>query len=113
PLVSALSAWTEMWATLLPASLIAGWRTLVYARRWANRNDRAWRGVLEAGACGFLYMVVVLSPGIVRQPLNAPPFLLVYGGIALVVGLCVGLVLRTTAMVVLKLCRAMNGEATA
>ena len=103
PVGAALLVWIGTWRTLLPLSLIAGWRTLVYARRWALRDDRAWWGVFEAGICGFLYLLLFLTPSIVRQPMKAPPYVAVYGGIAFVVGLAVGLILRVTALLVLKI----------
>ena len=103
PVAAALVAWMETWKTLLPLSLIAGWRTLVYACRWASRDDRSWWGVLEAGICGFLYLLLFLAPSIVRQPMKAPPYVAVYGTIAFVVGLAVGLILRLTGLMVLKI----------
>jgi hypothetical protein len=103
PMAAALITWMAMWKTLLPLALIAGWRTLVYARRWALRDNRVWRGVLEAGICGFLYLLLFLTPSIVKQPMKAPPYVVVYGGIAFFVGLAVGLILRLTALLVLKI----------
>ena len=97
-----LVTWFYMCRALLPFALIAGWRTLVHARRRAAGTDRSWVGVLEAGACGFVCALLILAPGIVRTPTHAPPYLVVYGGIALVVGLIVGLALRATALVILK-----------
>jgi hypothetical protein len=79
--VASLSAWIQMWRTLVPLSAIAGWRTFVYARRWLTRGDRAWLAVLEAGAWGFLCVLLVLAPGILRQPAQAPPYVIVYGGV--------------------------------
>jgi hypothetical protein len=37
---------------LVPAAAVAGWRTLVLARRWREHERGDWRGVAEAGACG-------------------------------------------------------------
>ena len=104
PASAAVSLWLQMWKILLPLSIIAGWRTFVYARRWSAREDRTWRAVFESGVCGFLYMMLVLARGIATQPMNAPPYVIVYGGIAFLVGLVVGLVLRTTALLVLRVC---------
>jgi hypothetical protein len=111
--VAAVSVWIQMWKRLLPLSLVVSWRTLVYARRWQARGDRGWRAVLEAGAVGFLYVTLVLTPAILRQPVKAPPYVIVYGGIGFVIGVCVGLVLRATALVTLKVRGAVHGVAAA
>lgn len=97
-----VSTWIEMWRTLLPLSLIAGWRTFVHARRRLKDDDHSWRGVLEAGLCGFLYVLVILARGIVTQPMQAAPFVIVYGGLGLILGLIVGLVLYATALLTLS-----------
>jgi hypothetical protein len=86
----------------LPFALLAGWRTWVYARRWRDRQDRGWRAVAEAGACGLILALLYLAPGIVTRPVDAPPYVLAYGGAAMLLGLAVGLLLRTTAILVLK-----------
>ena len=88
---------------LLPFALLAGWRTWVYARRWCDREDRGWTGVAEAGACGLMLALLYLAPGIVTRPAEAPPYVIAYGGAALLLGVVVGLFLRTTAILVLKL----------
>ena len=102
----------RMWATtrilvptslvLFPFALLAGWRTWVYAKRWCNQQDRGWRAVAEAGACGLIPALLYLAPGIVMRPAEAPPYVMAYGGGALLVGVVVGLFLRTTAILVLK-----------
>ena len=101
----------RMWATirmlipisllLLPFALLAGWRTWVYAKRWYDQQDRGWRAVAEAGASGLIPALLYLAPGIVMRPAEAPPYVLAYGGGALLLGVVVGLFLRTTAMLVL------------
>jgi hypothetical protein len=58
--------------------------------------------VLEAGACGFVLALVYFAPGILTRPRDAPPYVIFYGGIALVLGLIVGLLLRTAAILVLR-----------
>jgi hypothetical protein len=93
-------AWA-MAPVLLPLALIAGWRTRVHARRWLRDESRGWRGVAEAGACGFLIALAVVTAGIIRTPLLALPYVLVYGSAAFLLGLIVGLVLRTAAVLVL------------
>jgi hypothetical protein len=95
--------WLQMWTAILPLSLIAGWRTFVHARRWLLARQHTWRGVLEAVICGFLCAMPILAPGIVTQPTKAPPYILVYGGLGAIIGLIVGLVLRTAALSTLSL----------
>jgi hypothetical protein len=62
-------------------------------------------GVGEAGACGLVLGVMYLAPGIVTRPAEAPPYVMVYGGASLLLGLLMGLVLRGTAILVLRLCQ--------
>ena len=88
---------------LFPFALLAGWRTWVYARRWCDQQDRGWRAVAEAGACGLIVALVYLAPGIVTRPAEAPAYVIAYGGGALLLGLVVGVFLRTTAVLVLTL----------
>jgi len=85
-----------------PLALVAAWRTWVHAARYRSGHGRAWQGVLEAGAAGFVIALFVLAPGIAMQPTKAPPYVVFYGGAALVLGLAIGLVLRTAAILVLK-----------
>ena len=87
---------------LVPLALIAAWRTRVHAKRWLTNQGNGGQGVLEAGACGFLIALAVLMRGIIRTPLLAGPYVLVYGGGAFVLGLVVGLVLWTAAVITLK-----------
>ena len=96
----------EIAKVLFPFAALAAWRSLVYARRWRDESDRGWRAVAESGACGLAVMIVILAPGIVTRPLEAPPYLIAYGGAALVVGLLVGLFLRMSAILVLKLLKS-------
>ena len=94
---------TRMIFVLLPFALLAGWRTWVYAKRWCDRHDRGWRAVGEAGACGLILALLFLARGIVTRPAEAPPYVIVYGGAALLLGVLAGLILRTTAILVLEL----------
>ena len=59
-------------------------------------------GVAEAGASGLILALLYLAPGIVTRPAEAPPYVIAYGGGALLLGVAVGLFLRTTAILVLK-----------
>ena len=69
--------------------------------RGAMGNARRTRmaRVLEGGLVGFAVALWVLLPGIVTRPLDAPPYLIAYGGFAVVVGVICGLVLRTTGAI--------------
>jgi hypothetical protein len=107
PILGVISAAFEMSAIMLPFAMLAGWRTWIHASR-DDRQSSGWRGVLEAGACGVIVALAVLAPGIVTRPLEAPPYVIAYGGAALIVGVVVGLILRATALLVLKLERPAN-----
>jgi hypothetical protein len=88
--------------------VFTGWRTWVYARRWRERQDQGWRAVAEAGACGLLLALVYLARGILTRPAEAPPYVIAYGGAALLLGVLVGLFLRATAILVLRLHKAAS-----
>jgi len=97
-----------MYAIVLsPFAMAAAIRTFVHARRWFESGATGWRGVLEAGACGFVAALLILLPGILprifTQPGLAAAYTLFYAGITLMVGLAVGLVLWTTATLTLRL----------
>lgn len=95
---------------LSPFGCFAGWRSTVYARRWRDHQDRGWRAVAEAGACGFSLALISILPGIVMRPVDAPPYVIAYGGGALVLGLLVGLFLRMTAIVVLRFYKPVTAK---
>lgn len=86
----------------IPFAGLAGWRTWVHARRYRSGEGTGWQGVLEAGALGFLIALSALSVGIVTHPVQAVPYVIVYGGAAFVIGLLLGVVLRGAAIVTLK-----------
>jgi hypothetical protein len=86
---------------LLPFAAVAAWRTWVHARRWPK--ERGWQGVADAGLCGLGFALLYLAPGILTHPREAPAYFVVYGGGAMILGLLVGLLLRTAAVVVLTL----------
>ena len=94
--------WREMLPALMLLAFIAGWRTFVHAARAWERGRLAWRGVAEAGACGFGCALFVLSPAILRRPLDSPPFVFTYGVMGTAVGLVVGLLLQTATWAVLR-----------
>jgi hypothetical protein len=95
-------AFVKMSVLLLPLATLAAWRTWVHATRWRARRIAGWLGVAEAGATGFLIALIYLAQGILTRPTEAPPYVLVYGGLALILGLLVGLVLQLTALIVLR-----------
>jgi hypothetical protein len=92
-------------AVASPFVMVAAWRTWVHARRLRQGLGTGWSGVLEAGALGLALALLVLAPGIVFRPLEAPPYVVAYGGGAVVVGLTIGLVLRGAALIALRFAR--------
>jgi len=87
-----------------PFALLAAWRTWVHASRWRSASPgRRLQGVVEAGACGLGVAVLVLLRPSIERPTQAPPYLIVYGGLGFVVGVGVGLLLLVTAALVLTL----------
>lgn len=92
---------------LSPFAMAAAWRTFVHARRWFESGATGWRGILEAGACGFVAALLILLPGLLPRllttPLLAAGYALFYAAMTLIPGLAVGLVLWTTATLTLKL----------
>ena len=87
---------------LAPFAMAAAWRTFVHTRRWLESGSRGAQGILEGAACGFAGAVLVLLPGILTKPAQAPPYLIAYGGLAAVLGLAVGAVLWCSATLTLR-----------
>lgn len=85
---------------------IGAWRTRVHALKYLAGRSEGWQGIGEATACAFMVAVLYLAPGIVTRPREAPPYVIFYGGAAMVLGAIVGLILRATAMMVLRLSRS-------
>jgi hypothetical protein len=88
---------------LAPFAMAAAWRTFVHARGWLERGAFGVWGILEAGVCGFAGALLVLLPGILTKPGQAPPYVIAYGGLAAAVGLAVGVVLWITGTIALRL----------
>src|SRR5918993_4493025 len=84
-----------------PFAMAAAWRTFVRAKRWLVQGDRGWQGIFEGAACGFCGAVLVLLPGILTRPTEAPPYVIAYGGIAAILGLVVGAIVWLTAAFIL------------
>ena len=91
-----------MLMVLSPLALIAAWRTRVHAIRWRAGKGSGGQGIAEAAVLAFGIALLVLGRGIITRPLEAPPYVIVYGGAAIVLGLIVGVILRFTALVTLK-----------
>jgi hypothetical protein len=81
---------------------VAGWRTWVHARRFAAGQSSGWTGIAEAALCGLIVAILVLAPGIVTRPREAPPYVVFYGGVAFMLGGAVGVVLYGVARVILR-----------
>jgi hypothetical protein len=90
-------------SALAPFAMAAAWRTFVHATRWLDTGAQGGRGILEGAVCGFAGAVLVLLPGILTRPTQAPPYVLAYGGLAAGIGLVFGLILWTTATITLRL----------
>ena len=92
---------------MLPFAAVAAWRTWVHAKRRLALGTSGWRGVGEAGACGLVSVLVVTMPGILTHPAQAVPYVLALGAYAVLCGLLIGLLLRMSALIVLKLTEPM------
>ena len=102
PVATWFSVFGPMLAVLAPFALVTGWRTRVHAMRWRAGTGSGWAGVAEAAVLAFGIALAVLARGIVTRPLDAAPYVIAYGGAAIVLGLIVGVILRYTALVTLK-----------
>lgn len=88
---------------ITPLAAVVVWRTSIHAARWLAKGTGDWRGVAEAGATGLTLALIPLLPGIITRPLDAPPYVIFYGGAGLLVGCILGLALRTTALIALRI----------
>ena len=100
---SALAVIGSMLPGLGFGAVVAGWRTRVNARRWLDAGRGDWRGVGEAALFGFAVALLVLSHGIITRPLEAAPYVIAYGGVAAVLGAIVGIILRFTGLITLRI----------
>jgi hypothetical protein len=98
-----LNDFASVMIPLAPFAVLAGWRTWVHAQRFRDGRGRGWQGVLEGGAAGLVSALFVLSRAIATRPTEALPYIVAYGGGAALLGLGFGLLLWTTAHIVLKL----------
>jgi hypothetical protein len=94
-----------------PLAAIAGWRTWVHARRYRNLEGGGWQGVFEAGFVGFFIALWILRRGIETRPNDAPPYVIAYGSGAALIGITIGLILRTAAVITLTLASRHEGPA--
>lgn len=88
---------------LAPLAFAAAWRTFVHTKRWLEHGRWGLIGIVEGAVCGFAAAVIVLLPGILTKPAQAPPYVFAYGGLASVLGLAVGAILWVTAALTLQL----------
>jgi hypothetical protein len=86
---------------LTPFAFAAGWRTFVHAKRRLENGRSGAMGIVEGGLCGLVGAVLVLLPGILTRPTQAPPYVLAYGGLAAALGLTAGAILWVTATITL------------
>ena len=91
---------------LAPVALLVGWRTYNHARRYRRNHFTAWRGPAEsaafAGAIALLVMARATAATWAREPAHLViAYIAFYVGATALVGLCVGLVLAATALLVL------------
>jgi hypothetical protein len=92
-------------AMRVPFAALAAWRTWTHSKRWLTGQAALWRPVAEAAATAGVVALVYLAHGILTRPAEAPAFVIVYGGGALILGAIVGVFLRTTAVLTLRLNR--------
>jgi hypothetical protein len=97
-------------ATMAPFAALAAWRTWVHSTRWLAREPALCRPVAEAASTAGVVALAYLARGILTRPADAPAYVIVYGGAALMLGAIVGLVLRTTAVLALTLDRGMFAD---
>jgi hypothetical protein len=83
-------------------AVIAAWRTWVHALRFLADGSIGWQGVAEAAACGLAVQLPYLVPSFLTLEPIAPRAVIVVAGIAAAVGCVVGLLLRATALAILK-----------
>jgi len=103
-----------------PLAILAFWRTWVFAERSPRMGTTGWQGVLEAAAFGFALPLPFVLPGVIARQFNPGPwdqpqaFLLglayvgFYGLLGAAVGLVLGVLLRLSALVVLRLHRTIT-----
>lgn len=94
-------------AMLLPLAAVTAWRTWVHAKRRRAGQATGWQPAAEAAATAVVVALAYLARGILTRPTDAPAYVIVYAGGALILGAIIGLMLRTTALVTLTLHRRM------
>jgi hypothetical protein len=101
--VSDLAGSLIIFVPFAPLALVAAWRTWTHARAYLAGRGTGWRGVIEGGALGLSIPLAMLIRPALMRPQQAPPYLIAYGGIGLVIGLALGLMLRFTALLTLRI----------
>jgi hypothetical protein len=102
PLDPILATTFRFGIVMVPFAVVAAWRTWVHAKRRRELGTSGWQGVRDAGACGLVAVLVVMTPGILTHPAQAMPYVLGLGAYAVLFGLLIGLLLRASAIIVLK-----------
>ncbi len=105
PVLSALRAFLRSTAPMLPLAAIAVWRTWAHAQRW-QQGDRDAVAVAEATGCGMAtawLLAMAALPAARSSPLAVLLGLFIVSPYGAVAGACVGLLLFSTAVVVLTL----------
>ncbi|MEZ4455447.1 MAG: hypothetical protein R2882_02690 [Gemmatimonadales bacterium] len=85
---------------LLPFAGVAAWRTWHYAVRWRS-GPAPLRPMFEPVMVAVVILAVVLGPGTLSRPQDAPAYWLVYGIPALAAALFLGFLLRQVALTIL------------
>jgi hypothetical protein len=119
PLLPMVAALGDFGPVMLPFAAVAAWRTWVHARRWRAGRPTEWQGVWEAVACGVVTLLILVLPrsarlvtALMTQPIQTLAYLVFSLLVAAVVGLVLGMLLDTAAILVLKMMtsgRADNG----
>ena len=96
---------------LLPLSFFVGWRTYVHARAYRERRASVWRGPLEsaavAGGIALLVMLRMTMPvWTSRPPLLLAGYISFYVIGTAIAGLLLGMMLASTALLVLRVSKA-------
>jgi len=89
---------------MLPFAALGRWRTSVHAQRYLC-GESGWTALFESGVTFAVIALTPLVPGVITKPLQAPAYILVYGGGAFVLGTIVGFFLRLTAIISISLFR--------
>lgn len=93
---------------LAPLGLLVAWRTYIHARAYRRNRFTAWRGPAESALIAGTIALVIMALATARTWTTHPPHLVIgyfsfYVGATTLLGLGIGVVLATTALLVLHL----------